>query len=321
MTTLPTARNDPLAQAATAALRAPSLLNSQPWRWHLTDGRADLRADRTRQLTALDPTGELLLLSCGIALHHAVTALHATGHAGVVTHLPDPAEPDLVARLQLGLRVPADATLYAAIDRRRTDRRPFSDQRPTEADLDALTDAARPYRTRLHILTDDELPRFAAAVAFAGGIERIHLRYSEDVREWTRRAESARDGVAASSVVAAGQHRIAVRDFDTAPRLAAGTGTDRGTVYTVLHTDTDTPHDWINAGAATSAIWLTLTARGLAASPISDVIEVPTTRKALRQLLGDGTHPALALRVGTPAAGLPSLPATTRRPSTRTVVR
>jgi nitroreductase len=312
MTQPPGSGMDQLAAATVAALVAPSLLNSQPWRWHLTTDRAALWADRTRQLTALDPAGELMLLSCGIALHHAVTALAAAGYAGAVRRLPDPAEPDLVAHLRLGRQIGADRTLYAAIARRRTDRRPFSDQRPSGADLDALADAAERHGTHLHLLTEDELPRFTAAVAFAGGFEHVDLRYGEEVREWTRRAPPDGDGVAPASVVAAGRCRVT-------PGLAAGPGTDRGTAYAVLHTDTGTPQDWIKAGEATSAVWLTLTARGLAASPISDVIEVPTTRQALRRLLGGSTQPVLALRIGVPVAGLPPPPATARRRSTRPV--
>jgi hypothetical protein len=168
MTEPPDTGIDQVAAAAVAALAAPSLLNSQPWRWHLTAGRADLWADRTRQLTALDPGGELMMLSCGIALHHAVTALAAAGYAGAVRRLPDPAEPDLVARLRLGRRISADRTLYAAIARRRTDRRPFSDQRPSDADIAALADAAQRHGTHLHLLTEDELPRFTAVGAGRG---------------------------------------------------------------------------------------------------------------------------------------------------------
>jgi nitroreductase len=316
MTEPPDTGIDQVAAAAVAALAAPSLLNSQPWRWHLTSGRAELWADRTRQLTALDPAGELMMLSCGIALHHAVTALAAAGYAGAVRRLPDPAEPDLVAHLRLGRQISADRTLYAAIARRRTDRRPFSDQRPSDADLAALADAAQRHGTHLHLLTEDELPRFTAAVAFAGGFEHVDLRYGEEVREWTRRAPPDGDGVAPASVVAAGRCLVTARDFAVTPGLAAGPGTDRGTAYAVLHTDTGTPQDWIKAGEATSAVWLTLTARGLAASPISDVIEVPTTRQALRRLLGGNTQPVLALRIGVPVAGLPPPPATARRPGT-----
>jgi hypothetical protein len=58
----------------------------------------ELYADRHRQLDVVDPDGRLLLISCGIALHHARTALAAAGWTATVDLLPDPSLPDLLAR-------------------------------------------------------------------------------------------------------------------------------------------------------------------------------------------------------------------------------
>ena len=68
-----------LTAAAAAAGYAPSILNTQPWRWRLGPGRLELFAERARQLTVSDPQGRLLTISCGAALHHARTALAAAG--------------------------------------------------------------------------------------------------------------------------------------------------------------------------------------------------------------------------------------------------
>ena len=64
-----------LAEAAASAGYAPSVHNTQPWRWRAHPDRLDLYAARDRQLTETDPEGRLLLLSCGAALHHARLAL------------------------------------------------------------------------------------------------------------------------------------------------------------------------------------------------------------------------------------------------------
>src|SRR5690606_6798678 len=68
-----------LADAARAAGAAPSVHNTQPWRWRVYPDRLDLFADRSRQLTVADPDGRLLTVSCGAALHHARVALVAAG--------------------------------------------------------------------------------------------------------------------------------------------------------------------------------------------------------------------------------------------------
>jgi nitroreductase len=63
------------AEAAATAGHAPSVHNTQPWRWRVHPDRLDLLAARERQLAAIDPRSRLLVLSCGAALHHAVSAL------------------------------------------------------------------------------------------------------------------------------------------------------------------------------------------------------------------------------------------------------
>jgi hypothetical protein len=60
---------------------APSVHNSQPWRF-AWDGRAlELREDRTRALPVLDPSGRERVLSCGAALLGAQLALDELGCA------------------------------------------------------------------------------------------------------------------------------------------------------------------------------------------------------------------------------------------------
>ncbi|HEU5109724.1 MAG TPA: nitroreductase, partial [Micromonosporaceae bacterium] len=130
---------DPLTAAARCALRAPSPLNTQPWRWQVSDGVLDLYADPTRQLQVADPRGRLLVLSCGSALHHARVALAAAGHRAEVTRLPY-AGP-LLARIRIAGPhdpTPHETALAAAIPRRRTDRRPFSAHPVPPATLDRL---------------------------------------------------------------------------------------------------------------------------------------------------------------------------------------
>src|SRR5687768_6760393 len=93
-----------------AATLAPSVHNTQPWRFVLRPDGFDLLADPGRRLPVLDPTGRLLHLSCGAALVTARTAARALGLAADVELLPDPEWPDLLARLTVSPgAVPDDA--------------------------------------------------------------------------------------------------------------------------------------------------------------------------------------------------------------------
>jgi nitroreductase len=78
-------------QAVRAALalatRAPSIHNSQPWRWQITGQTVHLYADLSRWLPATEADGRDLLLSCGAALHHLRVALAAAGVRSAVQRL------------------------------------------------------------------------------------------------------------------------------------------------------------------------------------------------------------------------------------------
>jgi hypothetical protein len=120
-----------LTRAAVAASRAPSLLAGQPWRWRICDEVAELRADR---LASPGPDGRraLLIATGGAALHHAYTSLAGAGVMTEVLRLPDPTDPDLLARIVVhGFNEPDSAAvrLQRAIGLRRVEV-PASDSRP-----------------------------------------------------------------------------------------------------------------------------------------------------------------------------------------------
>ncbi|MBB5898081.1 nitroreductase family protein [Kutzneria kofuensis] len=71
-----------------AAAMAPSVHNSQPWRFRVLPDRIELHADLTRRLPATDPGDKELRLACGAALTNLRIALEALGIRPMVTLLP-----------------------------------------------------------------------------------------------------------------------------------------------------------------------------------------------------------------------------------------
>ena len=117
-----------VVRAVSFGVRAPSIHNTQPWRWVYRSGVLELYADRSRQLPALDPDGRSLLLSCGAALELARLGFAASGWRTEVDRLPDAGEPDLLARIRPVAREAVDGSVVAraeAAERRHTERRPF----------------------------------------------------------------------------------------------------------------------------------------------------------------------------------------------------
>lgn len=297
------------------ACRAPSVHNSQPWRWRLGDRSVHLYADLRRWLPATDADGRDLVVSCGAALHHLRVALAAEGLRATVHRLPDPANADHLAAVELrpGGSADADLALAAAIVRRRTDRRPFAAWPVPDATLEALVAAAAEHGAHLRVLTDDaDLDRLAAAIREAARIQDRTPGYETELALWSGRHASA-DGIPAANLPAR------ARSGGTGRRFAPGDlppGRDRadGAVLAVLGTASDDPLSQLRAGEALSAVLLLATELGLATCPLSQPLEVGSTRRCLRDdVLGGSVVPQLVLRVGWAPTG-EGPPATPRRP-------
>src|SRR5690606_20485450 len=141
--------------ALALAAAAPSVRNSQPWRWEVGRDAVHLHADLARWLPAADPMGRDLVMSCGAALHHARVALAATGLACSVQRMPDLDTPTHLATLRLHPRAAeaTDLALAAAVLRRRTDRRPFADWEVPGEFVDELCERAAEQGAELRPVT------------------------------------------------------------------------------------------------------------------------------------------------------------------------
>lgn len=308
-----------LRDAANTAVAAPSIFNTQPWRWQVAGSVLRLWAGRERQLLVADPEGRMLTISCGVALHHACVALAAAGHAPVVTRLPDPDDPDLLAEISIGgthLPSELEALLRKAIPRRRTDRRAFGPEPVPSNVRSALVAAAETHDAHLHLIHRDEVASLAFAAVHADALQLSDPAYRKELIRWTNRPSWSGDGVPAATAVQRAARAVPVRDFvpfggAEAGAQSAGPHSDHGALYALVFTDGDDTLAWLRAGEALSAVLLTATAAGLATAPMSDVTELAVTREQLRKMLAGIGIPQLAVRIGHAPAGQP--PAAPRR--------
>jgi len=287
--------------AATVACNAPSILNTQPWLWRVRPDGLDLFADRSRQLVAGDPQGRQLVVSCGAALHHARIALAADGWATQVTRLPEANDPDLLATLSVSGRASAamEALRLAHATRiRHTDRRPVSDRPIPDVRLRAIAAAARA-EGNLHVLTSENVADLGSAACRAAAVEAGDAQIAAELMYWTGRARLSGAGLPAGVLPDhPTQTTVPSRDFGRPGTLPVGAGHDWAAVYALLFGDGDEPRDWLRAGEALSAAWLTAATIGVSVVPLSGVVEVAGTWHTLRRLLANLGHPYLALRLG-----------------------
>ncbi|HEU5470791.1 MAG TPA: nitroreductase family protein [Actinophytocola sp.] len=308
--------------AIALAGRAPSVHNTQPWRFLLGEHSVHLMADRIRALPATDPEGRDLLISCGAALHHLHVALAALGWSSEVHRIPNPADPDHLAALEPHRHLPSDEdiALAAAIPHRRTDRRSFSSWPVPPGHLELMISRAGRLGALLIPVTEVRLRNHLVnAINQAASIQQDDPAYTAELATWTGRSRLAADGVPATSTLARpvfhGDTRM--RDFPNGTLTESVEDTtehDAGELL-VLATPDDDPTSWLRAGEAASAALLTATDLNLAGCPLSQPLEVANTRALIQELVLDNDAvPHLILRIGWAHTAAAPLPQSPRRP-------
>jgi hypothetical protein len=296
------------------AARAPSLHNSQPWRFRLDGSAVELWADPDRQLLQTDPDGREMLISCGAALYGLRLGLRRLGFQPITEVLPNPTRPALIARVRPGQRERLghdEWDMIAAVPHRHTHRGPFGPGRVPQRLLDDLVHDAAAERAELILLSSvSQIHGLARLTADASRAQRATGGKGAEARRWARPAGStARDGVPAHARTGSerwsapgrrqegpAHERLPRRDFGLPGDLAVGGPLPSATA--VLTTTGDEPADWIRAGQALHRLLLRAAGRWVFASLQSLPLESPGLRAAIRDYLGLRGYPQLLLQFG-----------------------
>ena len=310
-----------------AAQQAPSVLNTQPWSfWVRADDRIELRAntgradDRhpSRWLTIADPSARELAISCGAALFNLRIAIRVTGHDTSTWLLPDPdGDPTLLASVEVvtgRIRRPTvdEQELYEAIPRRHTYRWPFSRRRVRANVLAALIHVAAKEEGWLRVLFPFQAASWLRVAAHAESAFFHDEAYLAELQRWT---SGAADGFGVPQA-ADGPQPFAVyppvRDFG----LGWGGGRpvakfESHTQLLSLATSDDQPLDWLRAGQALQRALLTATRYGVAASFLTQPLELADHDGEPRRWPGAWPYrewPQMLIRVGYPVRPAPLTP-------------
>jgi hypothetical protein len=313
---------DVIRNAVTLACRAPSLHNTQPWRWTFDGAGLDLFADRMRVVLSTDSTGREVLLSCGAVLDHLRVAMAAAGWDTTVERFPDPHDPDHVAALRftpISIVTDAQCERADAILARRTDRLPF-DAPPEWPSMEArLRLAVIPHHVMTDIVLDRDRPILAEASRLTEQLRSCDPSYQSELDWWTSPFALA-DGVPQTSLVSdseAGRIDVArtfpsARTTDRRPDI----GVDQSKIMVLSTNHEDARCDVLRCGEALSAVLLECTLAGLATCTLTHMTEVAPSRDVIRQLMGQTGSPQLLIRIGVAPSDQQQTPATPRRPLT-----
>jgi hypothetical protein len=310
-----------LKKAVLLACRAPSVHNSQPWRWVAEDdpekGTVHLFVDRARTVPATDHSGREALISCGAVLDHLRIAMTAAQFQTNITRFPNPNDPSHLATLEFS---PIDHVTEAqrkraqAMLQRRTDRLPFGPPPDWHLFEPVLRSTFDEDVTMLDVLADDQRPHLVQASELSEVLRRDDSSYHVELQWWTSSFALAQ-GMPPSALLSVTERRRVdiARDFpirshqDRRPEIAA----DWSKIL-VLSTPDDTRADVLRCGEVLSTVLLECTMAGMATCTLTHLIESEESRDIVSRLIGQRGEPQVLIRVGI-APPMESPPAPTPR--------
>jgi hypothetical protein len=202
--------------------------------------------------------------------------------------------------------------LYNAIPLRHTYRWPFTGRAVRPNILTEITAAAAVEKGWLRVLFPFQVRRWLQAAAHAESEFAHDEQYLAELRRWTSGAEpglgvpKAADGPQPLAVYPP------VRDFSCAWRDGRPVERfERHPQLLSLATDYDRPLDWLRAGQALQRALLTATRYGVAASFLTQSLELADRQREPRGRPGARTFheaPQMLLRVGYPVRAVPAAP-------------
>ncbi|QBS39308.1 hypothetical protein [Nocardia sp. CS682] len=301
------------------ACRAPSVHNTQPWRWVFDGTRLRLYTDTDRQLLATDPRGRQQLISCGAGLHHLRSAFAAYHWHTDTVRLPDPAQPQHLATVEFrpwpdppdGIRARTDA-----IDRRYTDRLPMLEPQRWDDIVHTLRKLVSPHEIELDVLDESARARLSTASEQSAALRRYDMQYQAELQWWTGHREMP-EGIPPTSMVSdADFARVGVgRAFPPVPHSMRRAEIEDRARLVVLSSTDDSAMQWLHTGEALSVLLLECTAAGLNTCALTHITEVPAGRRLLAGLTAYDGLPQVVVRIGT-APDDHEPPPTPRRPLT-----
>jgi nitroreductase len=326
-----------------AAILAASPHNTQPWLFKVTSSSIELYVDTERNVGALDPYLREEHIGIGCALENLMLAAVSYGYAPALTLVPGKlgpiagqSKPSLVARIDLSTGKREQSELYDAIPQRHTNRSPYRPEKPIpdhflneltslgsdEADIRVLLFTAAADRKKI---TESS----AAANADLYSDPEIEQSSERWIRTKWSDVQKYRDGL---TIDAFGLSPIATAASKIMPlwmfrRIASRTQKDAYSalmlsaplIGLIAVRDRYDRADSMRAGRIWQRIHLLATARGLAARPSNEAVEMvdherlrgkePKQAGFLTGITGDvGWQPTFVFYMGYPIRTAPPSP-------------
>lgn len=293
--------------------------NTQPWRFHLSDGRIDILPDLTRRTPVVDPDDHHVYASLGCAAANLSLAGAATARPGTL-RFDDSGEGSIAFEFSPGAITPS--ALFDAIPQRQCTRADYDGKTVGSEELRALATAAAVDGVDVALITDrPQLDRVRDLIVAGNTEQMADPAFVRELKEWIR--FNPRDALATGDGLYGGcsgnptlpawlgplMFDIAFQTQAENDKIARQLRSSAGVaVFVAAASDRD---HWARAGQACQRFALQATALGLKHAFLNQPVEVSRLRPELAALVGlPGRRPNLIMRFGYG----PTMPMSPRRP-------
>lgn len=281
------------------AILAPSSHNSQPWRFAVDGGRIEVATDDRRWLSVADRDRRELHLSLGCAVENLLVAADRFGFDADLGYREADGDPIVVVTLSPDGGAPSDRSVrvFDRLTERHTSREPFAGRPLSDAVRATLRECVREADVSLHLIDDPGRKRAIGEMqAEADRALLADPEYRSELAHWIGLGALGQSGLVARI------SRTVVAHVDLGGREGRTNATLVGEapVLGLLVASADDPATRVRAGQVYERLALAASVDGVAAHPLSQILERPGGRADLADLVGVDGVPQHLFRLGYP---------------------
>ena len=294
-------------QIANYASKAPSGHNTQPWKFHITDGTITVLPNLEVALPVVDRNNRELFISLGCAVENLCIA---ASYFGYTTHIIECSIEAIILELTKN-NLKIEDPLFHQIEKRQTNRNIYNGNKISEGILQQLESIPKEngiqfYFTEINTPFANTITQY---IMKGNEIQMADIAFKNELLSWMRfnkkQVEATHNGLSYLVFGNPPLPRILARPIvslflkPNAQNKSDRKKIDSSSHFVVCATQRDTIEEWINLGRTLQRFLLRVTEIGISYAFLNQPCEVAVLAFDLREKLPvNKEHPTLIMRIG-----------------------